>query len=104
MLTALLLEILERPCGLSPEMVDRDAPLTVLGLDSLMLMSFRRQLRARSGLEISVSLLFTQTIRDLTTHIDEALREDPRTIALLEELESLTDAEAADLLAEEGAS
>ncbi len=74
MLTIALGEQIGRALGLSPGRIDTDAPLTSLGLDSLLAVDLAARLRREIGVEISVlKLLRGVTLNNLANDIQERL-------------------------------
>jgi acyl carrier protein len=73
-----LLEQLGRVLRLEPARIDRRAPFTSLGVDSLSSMELRNRLEASLGLQLSAALLFTHpTSTALAAHLLEAIYPSP---------------------------
>jgi acyl carrier protein len=74
LLQAHLLEQIGRVLGLDPARIDRRAPFTSLGVDSLTSMELRNRLEASLGLQLPATFLFTHTIpAALGTHLFDML-------------------------------
>jgi NAD(P)-dependent dehydrogenase (short-subunit alcohol dehydrogenase family)/acyl carrier protein len=97
--------------------IDRDAPLTNLGFDSLMALELRNRLEVTMGLRLSATLIWSHpTVADLTSHLlqkavageshEAAVAVEPRRTAAIgapvaEELGGLSEADAARALMKE---
>jgi acyl transferase domain-containing protein/acyl carrier protein len=69
-----LLEQIGRVLRLDPSRIDRRAPFTSLGMDSLTSMELRNRLEASLGLQLSAALLFTHPVpAALSAHLLDAL-------------------------------
>ncbi len=84
--------------------IDEREALMKIGMDSLMAVEYRNNLAAALGRPLSATLVFDHpTIASLADFLSGGLSQEPvgERDALLEDIDSLSDAEAAELLQEE---
>ncbi|MCH9650133.1 MAG: SDR family NAD(P)-dependent oxidoreductase [Deltaproteobacteria bacterium] len=77
------------------------APLTTLGLDSIMAVELKNTIHAQLDLQVAIVDLFTASISGLVDILLPQLDEHQRLTELLEEIEGLSLEEAAELLEED---
>jgi len=66
----LIREFLQNRLGITPEKVVADAPLTTLGVDSLMMLELMFEFEDRFGITLTKDLKSPGTVGEMTTLMD----------------------------------
>ena len=101
----MILEFLEREVaavlGYAPSRVSHTAPLTSMGMDSIMAVELRNKVQADLGVDLSLIDLFTGSVDALIKSVEDQLRSNERLSAVLAEIENMSPDEVDARLAHE---